>query len=248
MKSDDLIVTLSPKKQVYSFFATQPLLRLKGNASATPPTSVFSTLNIPSLASFCLWPGSLLEPSLYLMTERETEAKTGSEVQVPTPPPPYCLLFPHRSFPFPSSRGPVPGGQTPPWSPGAQDRHSHSFSLPWPLGGRGRGREPARSLPSRRSSRRGCSAAPVAKATRSAARCGRRAARRRRCGPAARARRGGGAAGEQGRAAVATQTRPHRRRLVGQAGGWGAGDPREGGWGQTFIPRRRAGAAPPPAL
>ncbi|XP_022265172.1 cAMP-dependent protein kinase inhibitor gamma isoform X1 [Canis lupus familiaris] len=57
----------------------KPLLRLKGNASATPPTSVFSTLNIPSLASFCLWPGSLLEPSLYLMTERETEAKTGSE-------------------------------------------------------------------------------------------------------------------------------------------------------------------------
>uniref|UniRef100_M3Z1U2 Uncharacterized protein n=1 Tax=Mustela putorius furo TaxID=9669 RepID=M3Z1U2_MUSPF len=194
MRSDDLILTSSPKKQVYSFFATRPLLRLKGNASVTPPTSVFSTLNSPRLASFCLWPCSLLERfRIWLQREklRQRQAPRYKSPPLPRPAVPVSLSIPFLS--------PSPGAKIQAAKPHlGPSRHRTptppSFSLLPPLGGRGTGREPSRSLPSRRSARRGSSAAPVAKATRSAARCGRQAAQRRRCGPAARARRGGGTA------------------------------------------------------
>lgn len=105
LKSGVLILTLSPKKQVYLFFATPPLQRLRGSCH-------------PSHISFQVFKysqSSKLPPAACLLPEwspsqllKETEAQV---ILWPCCPPLRQHLFPS---PFP--RGQVRGCHTPPGS------------------------------------------------------------------------------------------------------------------------------------
>lgn len=117
-----------------------------------------------------------------------------------------------------------------------------------PAPGRGRTGEPSWSPPSRRSVSRGSSAAPVAKATGSAARCGRLVARGRRCGPTAGSRRGGGTAGELGSNGQSLRNTPPGCRLLAVGEGLGGGGPPGRRLGPDLHPLSSAGAASPRAF
>lgn len=111
LKSGDLILMLSPKKQVYLFFATPPLQRLRGSCHPSHISfqvfkySQFSKLP-PAACPLPEWsPSQLLRE-----TEAQADARHKSSSGLAVP------LSPSISSPLP--RGQVPGCQTappPPW-------------------------------------------------------------------------------------------------------------------------------------
>lgn len=138
LKSGVLILTLSPKKQVYLFFATPPLQRLRGTCH-------------PSHISFQVFKysqSSKLPPAACLLPEwspsqllKETEAqadarhKSSSGLAVPLSAGiSFLLLFLEDKF---EDATPHPG---PSLLEASGD--SHPLSLFRPLGGRGKAREP----------------------------------------------------------------------------------------------------------